>query len=128
MCLLIFLFNTESLLRLNPVLINSVMLVMFGLSLFRPPSMVERMARIAQPELPPSAVNYTRQVTVVWCFFFVFNGLAALYTALYTSIEVWTFYNGFFAYILMGALFSGEYMVRLYVMRNIVRDEMREDK
>jgi uncharacterized membrane protein len=32
-------------------------------------------------------------------------------------MEVWTIYNGFIAYLLMGALFGGEFLVRRVVRR-----------
>jgi uncharacterized membrane protein len=45
------------------------------------------------------------------------NGLIACYTAFFTSLETWTLYNGLIAYILMGLLFAGEYVVRLRVQK-----------
>jgi len=54
-------------------------------------------------------------VTIVWCVFLLLNGLVALWTALYASLELWTAYNGFVAYLLMGALFGGELLVRKFV-------------
>ena len=59
----------------------------------------------------------TRTVTKVWCGFFVANGLAALGTALWASPKVWSLYNGVVAYLLMGVLFAGEYLVRLRFKR-----------
>jgi uncharacterized membrane protein len=40
------------------------------------------------------------------------NGSMALITALWSSFEVWSLYNGLIAYVLMGLLFGGEYWVR----------------
>lgn len=99
-------------LRFYPVAVNAAMLVIFGLSLLHPPSLIERLARLQTPDLPAAGVVYTRRVTVVWCGFFVLNGAAALATALYASFEVWSLYNGLIAYLLMGLLFAGEYGVR----------------
>jgi uncharacterized membrane protein len=79
--------------------------------------MVERMARLTEPDLPPEAIGYTRKVTQVWCGFFVINGSIALGTAIWASPEVWTLYNGVIAYVLMGLLFGGEYLVRLRFKR-----------
>lgn len=98
--------------KLYPVVVNALMLLLFGISLARPPSMVERIARIQEPELPPHAVAYTRRVTQVWCAFFVVNGSIALWTALYASDAAWALYNGLVAYLLMGALFAAEWLVR----------------
>lgn len=104
--------NSETLLRLYPAAMNLGMLLLFGLSLKYPPSMVERFARLREPELPPSGVYYTRRVTQVWCAFFIANGAIAAYTALHTSREIWALYNGLIAYLLMGTLFAGEWLIR----------------
>jgi uncharacterized membrane protein len=67
---------------------------------------------LSEPDLPPFAVIYTRRVTGVWCGFFVLNGSLALATALWASNQVWALYNGLLAYVMMGALFGGEWLVR----------------
>ncbi|MFD2271959.1 hypothetical protein ACFS07_14330 [Undibacterium arcticum] len=56
-------------LKLYPVLVNVAMLGLFGASLLTPQSLVERLARLREPEFPPAAVAYTRRVTQVWCAF-----------------------------------------------------------
>ena len=99
-------------LKLYPVLVNVAMLAVFATSLRHPPSAIERLARLREPHLPASAIAYTRRVTQVWCGFFVFNGSLALLTALYASDALWALYNGLIAYVLMGALFMGEWWVR----------------
>ena len=104
-------------LRFYPVAINAAMLLLFGVTLLRPPSMIERLARLKEPQLPPGAVRYTRVVTAVWCGFFLLNGGVALATALFADLEVWTLYNGLIAYLLMAALFAGETLVRRRVQR-----------
>jgi uncharacterized membrane protein len=104
-------------LKLYPVLVNLAMLAVFGYSLVVPPSTVERIARLQDPNLPPQAIEYTRRVTQVWCVFFTLNGMVALATALWASEAVWSLYNGVIAYILMGILFCGEYLVRLRFKR-----------
>jgi uncharacterized membrane protein len=90
------------------------MLLLFGISLKNPPSMVERFARLREPDLPSAGVIYTRRVTQIWCAFFIANGSLAAYTAMYSSREIWALYNGFIAYLLMGAMFSVEWLVRRY--------------
>ncbi|MEO6919756.1 MAG: hypothetical protein ABI171_12210 [Collimonas sp.] len=105
-------------LKLYPVLVNLGMLAVFSYSLYAPPSIIERMARLTDPDLPVYAIAYTRRVTQVWCGFFVINGGLALFTALCCSAAVWSLYNGVVAYVLMGCLFAGEYLVRVLVRRN----------
>ena len=108
--------NNEMLLRLYPVFVSLGMLFIFSLSLKYPPSIVERFARLHAPELPAAGILYTRQVTQVWCGFFVLNGSIAAFTAIYTSREIWSLYNGFIAYLLMGGLFAGEWLLRRHIV------------
>ncbi|HBM88010.1 MAG TPA: hypothetical protein DD437_05675 [Rhodobiaceae bacterium] len=115
-----FIFESADALRFYPVLVNGLLFVLFAASLRSPPSMIERLARLSDPDLPPEGVAYTRKVTIVWCGFFFLNGAIALYTALRSDLEVWAFYNGFLSYCLMGALFGGEYLVRLWVKQKRV--------
>ncbi|WP_059411563.1 hypothetical protein [Cupriavidus basilensis] len=103
-------------LKLYPVLVNAAMLAVFGWSLRHPPSLVERLARLREPDLPPAGVAYTRRVTQAWCVFFVCNGTAAALTAVLASDRIWALYNGGIAYGLMGAMFAGEWLVRQRVM------------
>jgi uncharacterized membrane protein len=109
--------NSETLLLLYPASISASMLILFGATLLRPPSMVERFARLEQPELSPGRVRYTRRVTEIWCLFFVVNGAIAAYTAAFASREIWALYNGLIAYLLMGTLFAGERLFRRHAMR-----------
>ena len=106
------LFNEALPLKLYPALVNAVLLAVFATSLAFPPSAVERIARMTEPDLPPEGVAYTRRVTQVWCVFFVFNGALALVTALWMSDRAWALYNGLIAYVLIGVLFSAEWLVR----------------
>lgn len=115
-CALVSVFlNHGGALKLIPVVINFACLVGFASTLHHPPSMIERFARLKEPHLSDTAITYTRQVTSVWCAFFVLNGSISLYTALFADMAVWTLYNGLIAYVLMGLLFAGEYLVRLRV-------------
>ncbi|NMM42415.1 hypothetical protein [Pseudoalteromonas arctica] len=110
--------STEIGLRLYPVIINTVMAITFAFSLRFGPSVIESFARIGEPELDSKGVWYTRQVTKVWCGFFIANASVALYTSLYTSLSVWTLYNGLIAYILIGFIMAIEWLVRQKVRNN----------
>nr|WP_299242072.1 hypothetical protein [uncultured Halomonas sp.] len=103
--------------RAWPVLINAALFILFVWSLRHPPSLIERLARRQEPDLPPSGVRYTRNVTALWCGFFLVNGSIALWTALYADLSTWTLYNGGIAYGLSGALFAGEWCVRQRVRK-----------
>jgi uncharacterized membrane protein len=110
-------FDRSLAVRLYPVFMNAAMLSVFAVTLWQPPSMVERFARILDPDLPPSGVRYTYNVTIVWILFFAINGSVALWTVLQPGWVAWTLYNGLLSYIAAGVLFAGEYIVRRRVMR-----------
>lgn len=112
-----WLTNSASGLKLYPVLVNACLLIFFAWSLKVPPSMIERFARVQDPQLSERGVHYTRQVTKVWCGFFILNGGIALGTVFWASDAVWAVYNGLIAYLAMGTLFAGEWLVRQRVMR-----------
>lgn len=109
--------DSETLLRLYPVMVNAALLLTFGATLRHGPSMVEKFARLRTPELPPRAVLYTRRVTQVWCGFFAVNALIAALVALYGSRQAWALYNGAIAYALVGLLIVGEIAYRHLVVR-----------
>lgn len=103
--------------KLYPLAINLAMLMVFAFSYFKPPTVIETFARLSEKKLPPSAIKYTAKVTLVWCLFFIINGLVSLYTAVFMSLDSWMIYNGFISYVLMGILMLVEYLVRLKVKK-----------
>ncbi len=110
-------------LKLYPALVNLLMLGLFAMSLWRGPTVVERLARLRETDFPPAAVAYTRRVTQVWCGFFVVNGLIAVATALWASAAVWALYNGLLSYAAMGLLMGGEWLVRRRVRGRIAAQQ-----
>lgn len=112
-----FVLNDDIGLLLYPVIINGALALIFSFSLINPPPVIERLARLTQEDLPPHAIIYTRTVTKVWLVFFITNALISGYTALFTSIQTWTLYNGLIAYIVMAIIFLIEYLVRLRVQK-----------
>lgn len=116
---IVVIFSLESSLGLKfyPVLINIILLGTFAYTLTTPVSMIERFARLTEPNLDANGVIYTRKITLVWCLFFFLNSLASAYTALFTSLKTWSIYNGFIAYLIIGAIFVIEYIVRFFVKR-----------
>ena len=99
-------------LKLYPVLVSLVLFVVFALSLVRPPTVVERIARMAEPDLDAAGVAYTRKVTLAWCGFFVVNGSVSAATSLWGSEQAWVLYNGLLSYLLVALFFGGEWLVR----------------
>lgn len=117
LCVASFLLKTHQLLLFYPVVVNAVMLAVFGGSLWSAMPIVERLARLQEPDLPEKGVRYTRRVTQVWCLFFIFNGSIALFTALYGNMPLWTAWNGIIAYLLIGFLTAGEWLIRRQMIK-----------
>lgn len=109
--------NSLESLKLYPVIINLSFLSVFSYSLYYPPTIIERFARLQLPDPSTAVIIYTRQVTKIWCMFFVINGLIALYTSLFASEEIWILYNGLITYLIMGALLAGEFAYRKLVIK-----------
>lgn len=110
-------FNVGWPLRWYPVFVNASLLLLFGVTVFQPPSMAQRLAEMREGPLAPRAVEYTRKVTLAWCGFFMVNGAIAVATSLWGSDAQWAFYNGGLAYLLMGLFAGGEYLIRRRVKR-----------
>lgn len=105
--------------RTYPMAVSALMLGVFLTSLWQGMPMIERLARIREPDLSPTGVRYTRQVTWAWCGFFLFNGSIAAWTALYADLATWTLYNGFISYGLIGLMFAGEWLIRHRLRRSL---------
>jgi uncharacterized membrane protein len=111
------LLDAELGVRIYPVAMNVALLGAFAYSLWHPPSMIERFARLIDPDLDARGVRYTRKVTMVWVGFFAVNGSLALWFAVAGSWLEWTIYNGAVAYGLAGLVFAVEYVIRQRVRR-----------
>lgn len=104
--------NAHGLALLVPVVINGVLLFVFGITLRRGPPIVERFARAVDPDLTEPEVRWCRVWTAIWSAYFALNATMALVLALWFSLYAWGLYNGLFSYIIMGFLFVSEYTAR----------------
>lgn len=118
------LLKQQQLLLWYPVVMSSCMLLVFGLSVLRPPTVIERVARWRHPDLPAQATKYLTRVTLVWCLFFIVNGMVATYTIVAGPMKWWALYNGLLSYCLMALLLAGEWVFRyFFVSDKLVNDE-----
>ena len=100
-----------------PVVMNLAACGAFAITLWRPPSLIERIARLREPDLPPRGVRYTRRVTCIWAGFLAANAAVAAALGIWGTLAQWALWNGLLAYLAMGALFAGEWLVRRLVRR-----------
>ena len=101
--------------RLYPVMVVVCVLCAFAASLFRTP-LVEVFARRMGERLDGRGVAYCRNVTRAWVAFLTVH-LAVTVATVFMSYEAWALYNGCIAYVLMGLMFAGEWIVRRRVRR-----------
>jgi uncharacterized membrane protein len=113
----VYFLNAHLAMLVYPVAVSLSAAAVFGVSLLFPPPLVERIARLSEPDLPPSGVIYTRRVTVIWAVFLLINAFISAATALWGTPAQWTLWNGLVSYLLMGTLFAGEMVVRKIVRR-----------
>ena len=111
-------FDDERFMRAYPVLINAALLSQFAWTLVRPPSMVERFARMQVDDLTDAELAYCRSVTLFWSLFFVANGALSAALAIFASRGAWALYTGLVAYLLIGACFAVEFVIRKYRFRH----------
>jgi len=103
--------ETKSL-KFYPVLLNTALMLAFGLSLMSKQPLIEMIARKRGMSVGAHNVRYLRVLTGVWTGFFTVGVVISTYTAVYGDMHIWLFYNGFVSYILMGLLVGGELIFR----------------
>lgn len=93
--------------RVLPVLVLGWLAYFFGRTLFsgRVP-LIERIARVGDPDLPPHLCRYTRQLTTLWCAYFL---TAAVLTS---TVELPVGWAGILVWAGAVVLFVGEHWIR----------------
>lgn len=104
--------DDERFILFYPVLLNAALLAVFSWSLRSGMPIVERLARVQVPDLPAAEARYCRDVTRVWCLFFVANGGILGTLAVWGSLEAWALYTGLLSYLAIGMLFVVEFSIR----------------
>lgn len=100
-----------------PVLISLTLLVVFARSLLGEVSIIERIARLQDPDLTAAEASYCTNVTWVWCGFFVLNAVVVSVLAVAAPLSWWTLYTALLSYALIGALMAAEFVVRRHRFR-----------
>jgi uncharacterized membrane protein len=95
-----------------PVAVSLAAAAAFGWSLVRPPSLIEMFARRQEPDLPLDGQVYCRKVTVVWTLWLIANAAIAAALAVWGTEAAWVLWTGVVAYLVMGALLGGEFLLR----------------
>jgi len=97
-------------LALLPSLTSAWLLVTFGATLRREPSIVAQFASAMHDGFPDFLLPYCRKVTWMWCVFFAVNAVVGVVLVFAAPTRVWAFYTGFVAYALIAVLAVAEYV------------------
>lgn len=97
--------------KFYPVAVNFCIFLIFFTSCFAKETVIQRGARLVEPEIKPKALEYTRNLTYVWSLVTFLNLLFSLATV-YMSEKIWAVYNGLISYLFVGTVFVIEYIVR----------------
>lgn len=130
-----FITGKDFFLKIYSVVINLTLLFIFGSTLFMPPNIIFRFATLSDKSIKGSSYEqqvykYCRNVTIIWCSFFILNGTAAFCTTFADKLfgvspelssKIWGIYNGGISYILMGTLFVVEFIIRKIVDKKMIK-------
>lgn len=86
--------------------------VLFGHTLWTPPSLCERLVRLQFPDFVPGIAEYLREVTRVWTLFFAINVVVCAVLPALAGQTAWAIYTGGLVYLLMALLGVGEWLYR----------------
>ena len=95
-----------------PIVVNVTLALTFGITLLRPPSLIESLSRAVGMEVTERGVTYTRGVTLLWTGFFATNAVVCAIVASQGTVWFWGLYNGLISNAAAAALFGAEYWYR----------------
>jgi len=109
----------EWMLFVPPIVINLALAWLFGRTLVRGRvPLIARFAIMEQGTLSAELVTYTRTLTWLWTLLFVAAAGASLALALSGHRDAWSLFTNFLNYVLVAALFLGEFAYRRLRFRN----------
>ena len=98
--------------RAYPVLISLADAGVFAVTLWQPPSLIERLALASGESWSPALRVYCRNVTLIWALWLCLNAAIAAGLALEHDDQAWALWTGLLSYLVSGALLGGEWLVR----------------
>ncbi len=102
-----------------PIAVNLALAALFANTLRtgREP-MIARFARAERGALEPDLASYTRKLTIVWAVFFIAVAAVDVALAFGGSRVAWLAFTGLGSYLLVAALFVGEWVFRRWRFRH----------
>ena len=103
-------YNEKIFLKLYPTIMNSMVCLLFLCSLKKKP-LITFFAEKMHYEITSEVKKYTKNATLAWGIFMLFNAIASFLT-IFAPDWIWAVYNGFISYILIGIMFLAELLYR----------------
>lgn len=97
-------------LKLYPVLMNLGICTIFTVSLHDVP-VVQKIAEKMHYKMTDDAKQYAQRATMAWAIFMATNTVISFATV-FMADWIWTLYNGFISYCLIGLMMGIEYLIR----------------
>jgi uncharacterized membrane protein len=110
--------QSAAMLLYYPAIVNLTMSGVFLYSLRQGEPLLLRIVRARGTVISEHGPVYLYRLTGIWAAFFIVNALVSIWTTT-QSIEVWTLYNGFLSYILVGVLVGLEIIFRDYIKQRM---------
>ena len=102
--------------KFYPPIVNLGFFIVFFSSTFQEKTVIQKIALSMEPDAKPWVMDYTRKLTYIWSGFMFVNFLISFAT-MFMSSKIWTIYNGFISYLLVGVFFGIEYIIRILFKR-----------
>jgi uncharacterized membrane protein len=99
-----------------PVVRSLAVSAIFCWTLISPPSLVERFARIRQPNLPDAVIRYCRNVSIIWAIWLAINAVVAMSLVVWGDLRSWAVWTGGVSYAISGLIFAGEFGFRFLIL------------
>lgn len=115
---LAWLADGETVLYAAPIVIALAMAWLFGRTLMPGQQpLISRIAAAIRGPLPSVVARYTRAVTLFWTGLMLAMAVENLLLAVYASPVVWSACTNLVNYLLIGAVFLGEWLFRSWALR-----------
>lgn len=103
----------QYLLFLPPILMLLSLFILFSQSLLAGQTpLITRYASMLGDSLDKRHLRYNKNLTVIWSAFFLLMTITSILLAIFTSLEVWSFFTYVLSYLLLGSFFIIEFMFR----------------
>ena len=103
----------QYLLFLPPILMLLSLFILFSQSLLAGQTpLITRYASMLGDSLDKRHLRYNRNLTSIWSAFFLLMTITSILLAIFSSLEVWSFFTYVVSYLLLGSFFIIEFMFR----------------